>query len=112
VGFIFGGSMKKSLDRKAPKAVAISNKILDILEVIIAPIHHKAVTEQCISKNEVGEVFTVAKLVKDIAAFAESADDNELENLTDEELRDKLKEYAEDSPTNDEESTEDGENDE
>lgn len=98
--------MKKTLDKKAPKAVSISNKVLDILEVIISPIHQKAVTEGAISKNEVSEVFTVAKLVKDIAAFAAEVED-ELSNLTDEELRAKLAEFAD---TEDEEEEEGSDN--
>jgi hypothetical protein len=82
--------MKKS--SKSTKVVTLSNKILDILEVIINPIHSKAVEEQTISKNEITEVFTVAKLIKDIGAFAETSE-GEFENLTDEEIKAKLEEY-------------------
>lgn len=94
--------MKKST--KALKAVTISNKILDILEVVITPIHEKATREQVISKNEISEVFTVAKLVKDIAQFADTED--EFEDLTDEEIQAQLEEYRKQQSNDDDEGEE------
>jgi hypothetical protein len=94
--------MKKST--KSAKVVTLSNKILDILEVIVTPIHQKAMEENTISKSEINEVKDIAKLIKDIGVFAETADD-EFEDLTDEEIKAKLEEYRLEQANNSEEGS-------
>lgn len=77
---------------KSAKAVVVANKVLDILDIVITPIHIKAMSESNISKNEMSEVYTLCKLIKDIAQLTEDSDES-LEHLTDEEIQAQLEEY-------------------
>ncbi len=70
---------------KHPKVVEIANKILDILDITLQPIHDEAVAKKFLDPMKLKNVDYVVGILKTVAAITDE-NSNGLGDLSDEEL--------------------------